>query len=66
MREDDFNALDNETRSLFTYVEVREQNEYELHKSDLKYLAYKKAESKAKSETQKYLFDKRHNQNNSL
>ena len=61
MREDDFNALDNETRSLFTYVEVREENEYELHKSDPKYLTYKKAESKAKAETQKYLFDKRHN-----
>ena len=29
MREQDFNELDNHTRSLFTYVEVREENEYE-------------------------------------
>lgn len=62
MREDDFNALNPQTRELFTYTEVREQNEYELHKSDSMYLALKKAESKAKAETQKYLFNKRHNQ----
>ena len=32
MREEDFNALDTDTRSLFTYVEVREANEYDEHK----------------------------------
>ena len=62
MREDDFNALPNEIREQFTYVEVREQNEYETHKEDPKYLAFKKAERKIKEDTQKYLFDKRHNQ----
>lgn len=61
MSESDFNSLDNDTRNLFTYVEVREQDEYELHKSDQKYLAYKKAERDAKAQTQKYLFNKRHN-----
>ena len=38
MREQDFNELDNHTRSLFTYVEVRESNEYENNKSDHNYL----------------------------
>lgn len=61
MREQDFINLDNETRSLFTYVEVRESNEWETHKNDPKYLAYKKAEKKAKEETQNYLFNLRHN-----
>lgn len=60
MREDDFNKLDTETRALFTYVELRESNEYETHKNDAKYLAYKNAERKAKEETQKYLFELRH------
>ncbi len=60
MREEDFESLDNNTRSLFTYVEVREANEYDEHKHDPKYLAYKNEERKAKEETQKYLFDKRH------
>ena len=61
MRENDFNALSNEARSLFTYVEIRESDEYELHKDDPYYLALKKAEKKAKEQTQKYLFDLRHN-----
>lgn len=61
MTESDFNNLDTQTRGLFTYVELRENNEYETHKHDAKYLAYKSAERKAKAETQKYLFDKRHN-----
>jgi len=60
MRAEDFEALDNNTRSLFTYVEVREVNEYDEHKHDPKYLAYKNEERKAKEETQKYLFNKRH------
>jgi len=60
MREEDFNALHTDIRSLFTYVEVREANEYDEHKHDPKYLAYKNEERKAKEETQKYLFNKRH------
>lgn len=60
MREADFNNLDTETRALFTYVELRESNEYEMHKHDAKYLAFKNAERKAKEETQKYLFELRH------
>jgi hypothetical protein len=59
MREDDFNALPNETRDLFTYVEVREADEYEQHKEDIYYLALKKAERKAKKDVQEYLFNKR-------
>ena len=61
MREDDFNALSNEARSLFTYVEVRESDEYEQHKEDPYYLALKKAEKKSKKTVQDYLFNKRHN-----
>ena len=60
MRSEDFDALDTDIRSLFTYVEVREANEYEDHKHDPKYLAFKKEEKKAKDETQKYLFNLRH------
>jgi len=60
MREDDFNALSNETRELFTYAEVREADEYEMNKEDKYYLSLKKAERKAKNDVQKYLFDKRH------
>ena len=59
MREYDFENLPTETRELFTYVEVREANEYETHKEDVKYLAYKKEEWKAKEKTQEYLFKKR-------
>jgi hypothetical protein len=61
LRESDFNQLPNEVRGLFTYIELREENEYETHKSDSHYLALKKAERKAKEQTQKYLFDLRHN-----
>ena len=60
MREDDFNALSNETRELFTYVEVREVDEYLNNKDDKYYLSLKKAERKAKKDVQTYLFDKRH------
>lgn len=60
MREDDFNALNFEIRSLFTYVEVRESNEWDLHKDDIKYKALKRAETTAKESTQKYLFELRH------
>ena len=60
MREDDFNALSNETRELFTYVEVREADEFEMNKEDKYYLSLKKPERKAKKDVQTYLFAKRH------
>ena len=59
MREDDFNALSNETRELFTYVEVREVDEYLNNKDDKYYLSLKKAERKAKKDVQEYLYQKR-------
>ena len=61
MREDDFNNLDNETRGIFTYVEVREFNEYEENKNDPNYLKLYKEQKKAKNNLQDYLFEKRHN-----
>jgi hypothetical protein len=61
MREDDFNALSNEVRDLFTYVEVREANEYETHKHDINYLSLYKAQKKAKKDLQDYLYNKRNN-----
>lgn len=61
MREQDFNELDNHTRSLFTYVEVRESNEYEENRNDENYLKLYKEHKKSKDNLQKYLFDKRHN-----
>jgi hypothetical protein len=61
MREDDFNSLSSETRELFTYVEVRDNDEWEQHKDDANYKKLKKAETKAKKDTQTYLFNKRHN-----
>ena len=54
------NALSNETRELFTYVEVREVDEYLNNKEDKYYLSLKKAERKAKKDIQTYLFSKRH------
>lgn len=60
MREQDFNELDNNTRSLFTYVEVREANEYEENKHDEHYIKLYKEQKKAKDNLQKYLFEKRH------
>ena len=61
MRENDFNALSNDVRELFTYVELREAEEWESHKDDIVYRALKRAETIAKESTQKYLFDLRHN-----
>ena len=46
-------------RSLFSYTEVREENEYEIHKDDENYLRLKKEEKKAKKAVQEYLFNKR-------
>jgi len=59
MREQDFNALSNETRELFTYVEKRDADEWETHKDDTNYLKLKKVEKKAKKDVQIYLFNKR-------
>ncbi len=60
MREQDFNELDNHTRTLFTYVEVRESNEYEENRNDENYIKLYKEQKKAKDNLQKYLFEKRH------
>ena len=62
MRENDFDNLNSETRALFTYVEVREANEYEKNKDDDNYLKLYKEQKKAKENLQKYLFEKRHKQ----
>lgn len=59
MQENDFNNLSSEIRELFTYVEKRDNNEWELHKDDINYQKFKKAETKAKKDTQTYLFNKR-------
>jgi len=61
MREQDFNELDNSVRELFTYVEVREANEYQENKDDENYLKLYKEQKKSKDNLQKYLFEKRHN-----
>lgn len=60
MRSYDFDNLPNEIRSLFTYVEVRESEEYDMNKDDKYYISLKKAERKAKNDVQKYLYSKRH------
>lgn len=61
MRMDDYNSLSSQTRSLFTYEEIRETNEYDNNKDDPDYLKLHKAKRKAAKEVQKYLFNKRHN-----
>ena len=60
MREEDFKYLTPAQRNIFTYVEVREANEYENNKSDPNYLSLHKAKRKATKEVQEYLFKKRH------
>jgi len=60
MRSQDFDNLPNEIRGQFTYVELRESDEYEMNKEDKYYLSLKKAERKAKKDVQTYLFAKRH------
>lgn len=61
MREEQFNAMSFEDRTNLIYVEYREANEYETHKSDENYRKLKKIEKKAKDDLQKYLFNKRNN-----
>ena len=59
MRESDFNELSESQRRKFTYVEVRESNEYENNRNDPNYIKLYKEQKKAKDNLQKYLFDKR-------
>lgn len=59
MRENDFNELTEFQRSKFSYIEVREANEYESNKDDPNYLRLYKEQKKAKDNLQKYLFEKR-------
>lgn len=61
MQEELFNQLTPEFRSQINHIEVREANEWENNKDDENYLKLKKAEKKAKTELQTYLFNKRHN-----
>lgn len=60
MRMQDYESLHPETRSKFTYTEVREADEYQNHKDDPNYLALYKAKRKASKDVQEYLFNKRH------
>lgn len=60
MREEDFNRLPPDLRASFLHVEVREANEYEIHKSDPIYQTLYKKQKQAKKELQEYLFKKRH------
>jgi hypothetical protein len=62
MREEQFNAMQQQERESLIYVEFRESNEYDNNKDDKNYLTLKKAEKKAKNELQTYLFNKRNNQ----
>jgi len=59
MRESDFNELSETQRSKFTYVEVREENEYENNRNDQMYLKLYKEQKKAKDNLQTYLYNKR-------
>lgn len=63
MRQADYNNLPGDIRELFTYTEVREENEYQTHKDDPVYREFYKAKKKASKELQDYLFDKRHGKN---
>jgi hypothetical protein len=60
MREEDFKYLTPAQRNIFTYVEVREANEYENNKNDPNYITLHKAKRKATKDVQEYLFNKRH------
>jgi len=60
MREEDYLSLTTEQRSLFTYAECRESDEWENNKDDENYLRLKSKEKQAKKAVQEYLFNKRH------
>lgn len=62
MREQDYNALTKTQRSVFTYTEKFEVNEWETHKDDAYYVALWKDKAKATKKLKDYLFDKRHSQ----
>lgn len=64
MQLDHFNELPDMTRKNISYFEIREADEYELHKDDPNYILLKKAERKAKKDVQDYLYNKRHNHKN--
>lgn len=61
MSEQQFNEMSEVERENLLYIEVRESNEYEMHKDDDNYLTLKKAEKKAKKYLQEYLYQKRWN-----
>lgn len=66
MREADYNELTEQQRSVFTYVEKFEANEYEEHKNDGMYIALYREKKKATDKLKAYLFDKRHGISNQL
>lgn len=59
MREEDYNALTAQERSVFTYAEKFEVNEWENHKDDAYYVALWKEKKKATDKLKVYLFEKR-------
>lgn len=61
MREEQFNAMQQQERESLIYVEFREANEYQNNKNDANYIELKKAEKKAKNDLQEYLYQKRWN-----
>jgi len=61
MSEENFNALDVETRALFTHVEVREASEWLNNQDDEVYRKLYKTQQNAKKELQNYLYTKRNN-----
>ena len=61
MQEENFNALNEQTRALFSHVEVRESNEWLENQDDEVYKKLYKASKNAKKELQEYLFNKRNN-----
>lgn len=61
MQEENFNALNEQTRALFSHVEVREANEWLENQNDEVYKKLYKASKNAKKELQEYLFNKRNN-----
>jgi len=63
MTEEKFNALDTETRALFTHVEVREASEWINNQDDPIYRKLYKDQQNSKKILQSYLYDKRNNNN---
>lgn len=61
MREEEFNALEEQTRAKFTHVELREADEWLNNRDDEHYVKLKNAERLAKKQVQQYLYDKRNN-----